>query len=598
MSKKKKIIISSVVVGVVLLSIILTVILVNIKRFDISAQNRFMFNNHTKMEVISIDDKYTPYGDVRNNGVQTIHTSTDYKYGLFSYVENKVIVDTKYDQINHLNTSLNSEKTYFQLIDGANSSKIQVVDEHGKNLKFLDYNESDNQTYSYIKSRTIEFDEKKGKVRLDIDKKYHDEKIIVSDISFIEEKYFNDDLYYEIWGLTTSDGITYENLYRIKKGKRELLQTINNEIGNSVECKDLELEFLTNGTPLFIGFNSTYFESTVNSLEYIVYDINFNEKGRSEPISVELLFSHLSNSFRIGNYNFMQFLIPTDESKFDYSVTTNSGIEYYNVRTYKLNIKNCKFDQVNFDYVVNGVVDISNLETTLINASLIKNKKLEASQNLLINDRLQTKEISYQFNTLKQINDDCYLAIYESTTQDKYYLIDDKYNLIANLENFENIFATSNAIIMQDTNYQYVCNLEGIIIKKYPINSITNISHEKYYLRQETVFENGENVQKFYLEQLGLSKDLPLIEYSETNKYKMNNEEFENINIVLLDGATLIVGCKLNASNYDYYFYNIEGNLLHTQTNLTTSNLSPTKFYSNDNNVVISFGGTAYLLDR
>ena len=79
MTKKKKIIISSVIVGVILLSIVLTIILVNIKRFDMRYTDNFDFNNHTTLNVIERDTNLTYYETTYNNGPQIIRNNATLK---------------------------------------------------------------------------------------------------------------------------------------------------------------------------------------------------------------------------------------------------------------------------------------------------------------------------------------------------------------------------------------------------------------------------------------------------------------------------------------------------------------------------------------
>ena len=89
MSKKKKIIISAVCIGVLLIGLVVGIILANIKRYNLKYQDAFDFNNHTQMIEVNYDAQYNPQGITYNNGVKKFVTSGN-KYGLFSYFENKI----------------------------------------------------------------------------------------------------------------------------------------------------------------------------------------------------------------------------------------------------------------------------------------------------------------------------------------------------------------------------------------------------------------------------------------------------------------------------------------------------------------------------
>ncbi len=136
MSKKKKIIISSVAVGIVILGVILTIILVNIKRFSLIATDYLNFNNHTTMNIIELDSSVTPSSSTPyNNGTTIITNNSTTKKGIFSYSQNKTIVDTEYVMPETCEEVLNvcggeaaiyggmREGLVFRSVDGVNSFK-------------------------------------------------------------------------------------------------------------------------------------------------------------------------------------------------------------------------------------------------------------------------------------------------------------------------------------------------------------------------------------------------------------------------------------------------------------------------------------------
>ena len=129
MTKKKKIIISSICVGIILVGIILGIVFANIKRYSMKYQKELEFNNHTTMTRITWDAKYTATGTTYHNGVRKFRTS-DEKYGLFSLAENRMIVDVKYKSIDHINSDSDTKKSYFKLTS-FDSNRLDVVDEKG-----------------------------------------------------------------------------------------------------------------------------------------------------------------------------------------------------------------------------------------------------------------------------------------------------------------------------------------------------------------------------------------------------------------------------------------------------------------------------------
>ena len=115
MTKKKKIIISSIIVGVLLLSIVLTIILVNIKRFDMRYTDKFDFNNHTTLNVIERDSNLTYYETTYGNGTQKIKDNSTSKQGVYSYIDNRNIAEPIYDDVSMLKNFVDTGKTYFKL---------------------------------------------------------------------------------------------------------------------------------------------------------------------------------------------------------------------------------------------------------------------------------------------------------------------------------------------------------------------------------------------------------------------------------------------------------------------------------------------------
>ena len=603
MSKKKKIIISAVTVGIVLIGIILTIILVNIKRFNMSTVDEYTFNHHTRMQIVGYDQTaYTNTGSTYNNGTTVVtQTGGGTKLGVYSYVDNKFIAPAEYDVIASAGTDSESVKSYFKLTKNTELKNVNIIDEKGAKLEIFSYDSNTGKTYANIKTKTITLTENKKKVNAKIKNKFVDETVEIIDAKLTDTEYFKGRYHYEIWTITTADGIEYKNLYKLENHKHNLVQTLNNEIGISLDTRNIELIFLTDGRPMFLDTRTVTFGTDIQAYEYYIYDINFNEKGCASI--EENVIKHTNSIFRLGNSLFIQFKIPATEDKYQFAEITESSenkVNYYNLKTKKINLKNGRLSDVNFGYLINNVYSNFNLETVLISASKIQDKKLNNSQNLLINERLQTKELNYEFNHIKRINDNRYITSIDETRN--FNLIDKNYNLVLKLENYNNIFATNDAIIVSDSNYSYICNLDGVIIKKYVAGSVYNIHDSQYYLRKVTQEVDEISVDFYYLEQLGLTDEIPLYTYAENGKYTYKNNNYDYVRLYTdTKNCTLIITSSQVEGNYTYDFFNIDGTCLYSVTNQTngiSGGNNVTEYYSDADNVVMKVDSSYYTLNR
>lgn len=603
MSKKKKIIISAVSVGIVLIGIILTIILVNIKRFNMSTVDEFVFNHHTRMQIVGYDQTaYTNTGSTYNNGTTIVtQTGGGTKLGIYSYVDNKFIAPAEYDVIASAGTSSESVKSYFKLTKNTELKNVNIIDEKGLNLEIFSYDANTGKTFANIKTKNITLTGNKKKVNAKIKNKFVDEAVEIIDAKLTDTKYYKGRYHYEIWTITTADGIEYKNLYKLENNRHNLVQTINNEIGISLDTRNIELIFLTDGRPMFLDSRIVTFDGDIQSFEYYIYDINFNEKGCATLR--EDIVNHTSSFFRLGNSIFVQFKIPATEDKYEFAEIIESPeikVNYYNLETKKIDLKNGRLSDVNFDYLINNVYSDFNIETILISASKIKDKKLANPQNLLINERLQTKELNYEFNHIKKINDDRYITSIDGTSN--FNLIDKGYNLILRLENYTNIFATNDTIIVSDSYYSYICNLDGVIIKKYVAGSVYNIHDSQYYLRKITQDVDGISVDFYYLEQLGLTNEIPLYTYSANGKYTYRNNNYDYVRLYTdTKNCTLIITSTQVEGNYTYDFFNIDGTCLYSVTNQIngiSGGNNVTEYYSDADNVVMKVDSSYYTLNR
>ena len=616
LTKKNKIILSSVIVGVILLGVILTIILVNIKRFSLKPTDEINFNSHTQLVEINFGAETSAVGTVYNNGAQVIKNNSTLKQGIFSYKQNKKIVDTIYDNVTVINTGGSYSKTYFKL-KNSGSASFEIVDENGIKVDFLNSVETrleggvfEIKPVANIKAKTINLSERNQKIKTKINNKYHDKTIVVKSIAFDQsysdfDGYYNDNLDgYETWKITDENDVTYTNLYKIKDGKHVLIQTLDNQLGVTVDSKQFMLEFLNDGTPIFINIREIKFESQTQGFEYDIYDINFNLKGTAK---IEASLIDDGKQFRIGNSIFIQEIKPATEDKYDFS-SINSVLgttSYYTIDTYKFSLKNGSFDKVNFDFVINNVSENFNVDTVLLSVTNIKAKKLDATNIKLVNERLQTKQINYEFNEILKVNNDRYITSTDGTRN--FNLIDKNYNLICPLNNFNNVFATNDSIIVQDSNSTYICNQNGIVIDKMANENFVYLNDYKYYIRKETSTNYGTTTTQYYLEQLGLTQEEPIITKT-TSGDKFKGTEYQSVNLYTISPSTTadnsnikatIVVCiqKINDTNYTYKIYNIGGDLLGSFADAYNGH-TPNHFYSNDDFVVLSIGTHVFMLNR
>ena len=616
LTKKNKIILSSVIVGVILLGVILTIILVNIKRFSLKPTDEINFNSHTQLVEINFGAETSAVGTVYNNGAQIIKNNSTLKQGIFSYKQNKKIVDTIYDNVTVINTGGSYSKTYFKL-KNSGSASCEIVDENGIKVDFLNSVETsleggvfEIKPVANIKAKTINLSERNQKIKTKINNKYHDKTIVVKSIAFDQsysdfDGYYNDNLDgYETWKITDENDVTYTNLYKIKDGKHVLIQTLDNQLGVTVDSKQFMLEFLNDGTPIFINIREIKFESQTQGFEYDIYDINFNLKGTAK---IEASLIDDGKQFRIGNSIFIQEIKPATEDKYDFS-SINSVLgttSYYTIDTYKFSLKNGSFDKVNFDFVINNVSANFNVDTVLLSVTNIKAKKLDATNIKLVNERLQTKQINYEFNEILKVNNDRYITSTDGTRN--FNLIDKNYNLICPLNNFNNVFATNDSIIVQDSNSTYICNQNGIVIDKMANENFVYLNDYKYYIRKETSTNYGTTTTQYYLEQLGLTQEEPIITKT-TSGDKFKGTEYQSVNLYTISPSSItdnsnikatIVVCiqKINDTNYTYKIYNIGGDLLGSFADAYNGH-TPNHFYSNDDFVVLSIGTHVFMLNR
>lgn len=601
MTKKKKIIIISVCLSVVLISTIIGIIIATWKRFNISPNFTVEYNNHTTMDVIE-----TPSGLISettsfySNGTFFTEDPKTNKLGVYSCIDNKTIAPAEYSHgkigaISVMDTTGRMIENLFKAIK--DNGQLDYYNDSGKRLSITTFNEEENQNYGFIKERKLNVSLKRKGVKVKTSDDFVDEKIAISDAKF-DVAYIRDSVYnYEQWTLEDTNGNKFINLYKVSKGDRVLVQTLNNNVGSTVEStltneflSEYPVIFLKDGSPRILQTNIVKDNNDdTGILEILVFDIHFNLEG-SAKINID---NNLHTTFRVGNNLYFQYKIPASEKKYEFAeTTTNNGVattNYFNLDTHRLNLKSGNYSEINFNYLVEDYNSEFNVETVLIHARQIKSKLLESPQLILINDKLQHKNIDYEFNYLTKINKDRYIAHGDNGE----YLIDKKYNKICFLGNYDNIFTTNESIMLSsnETGYTFVCDMEGTIVRKYLNNEITNIYNDTYYMITTESEEDGVTYTEKYLERLGIRQKTPIhrIKQGETS-YEYNNETYVAYSdSILSKGVSIITRVKKEAENdYTYEFYNIEGKLLKSIPHFQTSDRVLTYWsYKDKDNMIV-----------
>ncbi|MGN0960586.1 MAG: hypothetical protein ACI4PF_00135 [Christensenellales bacterium] len=616
MTKKKKIIIVSICLSVILLGTVIGIIIATWKRFDLTPNNEFVYNNHISMEVVGVPQGYTSNTTFYSNATIITENTNNNKFGVFSYIENQIIIPSQYSSGNIKAVKvldaegLINEQHIFKCI--GDNGEIAYYNDKGDRLNITRFDANSSQNYGYIKERDLDLKLKRSGVKVNDSNDFVDKKIAITSAEFKQSFVRNGIYQYEEWQVTDIEGNEYHNLYKVENGNRELVQTLNNNIGNSINSSLLDLSsledtlyFLKDGTSMLLK-SSVVQNNTDGSfvLEMNIYDIHFNLK---ENVYINVN-DNLYSSFRVGNSMYLQYRNPASEKKYDFAETKIVDdmpiTTYYQLETYKLNLKTGKLSNVSLDYLVEDYNSGFNIETIVLHARNIKNKLLEPEQLLLINDRLQIKEIDYEFSSLTKVTDDRYIA--HSTYGD--YLIDKNYDKVCFLGKFDNIFTTKDAIMLSsnETGYTFVCDMEGTIVKRYLNSEITDLHSDTYYMVSTKKELNGVTYVEKHLERLGVRQNTIYSVAEGESEYIYNGETYVAYNdTILSNGVSIITRVKKDGDKYSYEFYNISGKMLLRITNFETSNCVLTYHGYQDKNHILVYistnkGGVGYtlLLDR
>ena len=608
--KKQKIIVSIVCVLVILAGIVTSIILMLQKRFDLTPNEVVHYNNHTEMTITSLPsgmilaDNGTP-PTYYSNGTVIIQDTFYNKYGVFSYIENELITPQTFEanQIEPVAVTNNGTATgeyFFRTESSEGQIKYYCDDGDTVNINYFD----DNQNFAYIKERKLEISEKRSGVKVSAKNRFRTKKIYISDIEYMMSYFVEDDEYYELWKLTDTDGNEYTNLYEVDDDDRDLVQTIDNTIGNTM---DTEIEnissifFLTNGEPRILTREYIYTSTNEYIYKITVYDEDFDKKG-SSTIDYD---STVNAYVEIGNILFIQYLKQSNEKDYDYSTTTNGETVYYNLINYKINLKNGKKSEIDFDYVIeDGNLEFNN-KTILLQARKVDDKQLGDLVMILVNDDMETKSIDYTINSIKEISEDRYIV----ESDNGLILIDEDYDKICYLGKYDEYFTTENAIVLKSatTGYSYVCSHDGVVVKKYLNNQVINAYHGKYYIVKDNTTINEIEYEQYHLESLGYRYSTPL--YSKAineSIYTYNGTEYVAYSQdILASGISIITRVRQVGSEYTYEFYNLDGKLLLSLDNFAFANRPLLSWgYTDEDNAILYIStavgdiGYTILVDR
>ena len=615
MSKTKKIVIASICTGIIVIGVILSVILVSIKRFSTYTELENSYNKHTTMDASTLSSAYhTSNSTVYENGTQIVKDNLE-KSGIYSWKEKKMLVPAIYNEITCIESSSEANKSYFQLIDHLNVNRINIVDEKGQSLNCLSYDEDTAETYVNIKTKTVEIKGKGDNKHASVSKKFYNKKVAIASFT-LEDELKGEGYHYEFWELTTLSGETYTNIYDMTDD-RKLIQTIGITEGLDIDTNNLSPVALTNGDIRFISSEIESDSNGLNALLINIYDKNYNLKESIRIDSTMISAISTGNVAYVGNNLLLQAIESASEKDHDFTKEGSEGIEYYNYTTYRINLKSGTFGEIKFNYIINNSECIINQSTSLLSATKVKDKKLDNQTYLLINNKLQTRELDYSFNnSLLKLNDNRFLATNTSSLSsgnETITLIDKNYKKICDLGTYNSssteIFSTQNSIIINDGEKTYIRDMNGVIVKTYDSDTVKvhNIYNENKYMVEVEYESDSSNtssvspLKAYYLENLGVRDEYPIyLENRDNSTVVSGTTYYADVILDYNENYSLVIKISSNNGAYNYGFYNFDGDLLYTVYNVSDTAKRVSIYGSSvgEDYVIISFDGKQFVLDR
>jgi len=610
-NKKKIIMIIAIVCCVVLVaSLITTVILLTRKKFDITPNTTVTYNDHKNMKIISLDTNYSIVNDSSptyySNGTVFVKDNVG-RLGVFSYNENKLIIPVvhasntystssgeiqryplrefelttaKYN-VNSTNFGLDTTHTEEHIFKAgdATTGKIKFYNDEGTQLNVSYVDDTTLETYAYINQRKMTIKEKRKGVKISTKSKFEHEKIAIIDANYVMS-YSNGGSTYEEWEIISKDNTKYTNIYKVEDKQRTLVQTINNPIGNDSVFANNQTTVvpfvLENGKIRFVVFNSinrSSYETQTILADYKQLSIYDEELDLIETVELKDN-ENINSAFVIGNYVYMQYIYVATEDDYDFAYTnpTDLSVMYFRYENYRLNLKNGDYDDFKFDYLIEDLNAEFNTDTIQITTLPIEDKKCEDPKSLIVNSKLKTKEFKPKIESITKITDNRYLV----ENSDGLYLINEYYEEICYLGNYNEYFTTKEGIMLTSWNegYTYVVSLDGIVIKKYDRYLISNIYDDTYYLVKVKTEKDGIPYTEYYKERMGIRESNPVHSIADgSEQYTFNGTNYVSYNNeILSDGISIITRVRISTNGYAYDFYNYDGDLLLTIDNFKTEN--------------------------
>ncbi|MBE5736603.1 MAG: hypothetical protein E7356_04570 [Clostridiales bacterium] len=599
LTKKRKIVVAIGLITILVVGVIASILLITRRKFDITDET-FEYNNHKEMFISSKPANLTTINTgignntrpkYYSNGCVIVNTDGTVGYGVYSFVDNELIIPTDYDltDITPINVADSDEEDEFvfhiENTDNSDQHTITLYDDEGEKLDMVWHDSNSNTNYAHIMKKQLNLKEtRSGKVKVNTKNKFTETAIAIEGISFVDS-YQGEDYHYELWELTGTDGATYTNLYEVDDEERELIQTIDNHIGSSIEASNTGVVVLSDGTPRLLNTTISYNDGETQVMQMSVFDTKFREKGTASINTDDTT----QTPIKIGDNLYIQYVIPTTEKKYDFAeIDSNGNSLYFRLETYKLNLKNGKFKDVDLDYILDTDSAYKTIgNSVVVTGRKIENKALSNPNNLLINEDLKIKELPYNINKITKITKKRFVV----EANNGQYLVDDDYDIVSFLGNNISYFTTSESIILNNsnTNLSYVVDLDGVVVTQGTIYSFTDLHDSKYYMVK--VEESGNAY--YYLERLGVRKSLVYAELTDsTETYTYANKSYLRCDLgVLSDGLSIITQVRVNGEGYAYDFYNVEGQLLLTLNGFETSN-RPLKYwgYKDEDHAILQIG--------
>ncbi len=597
MTKKRRVIISTILAILLVIGTIIALLIAYSKKFDISASEPD-FNQHTQMTHVSRGALLSSADNtLYANGTEIVKNIGD-KRGIYSYFLGGLIVPCEYDNI--VVTYSDARSAIFQLFK--DSSGFRYVNEKGMDLKIVTI--ENNLAKVKVKSNIVNLVNKKGTLQANYSQSEH--YVECQSISLVRvQNHDNSQTTYQLWQITDNLNMKYLNLYKVNgSDEPQLISTIDQTIGLKVgdianfDGNENRLAFYENGEPYIIQTNLVHYQQDIVKKQIRIYNIHNNFVGQFEMHNYANLIE--SKSWTIGDNMYFQFITTATIEKYNllYTIGALDNGTPCDLVTYRFNLRNGKVSNVAFDYVVQDATQVESMG--IIKAIKVTDKKMSETAILLCDETLKAKELDYSYDSLLKLNASRYLAFASDTSVN---LIDKKYNLIARLDGYIYRGITKNAIVVTDTlgEYAYILDYNGAVVSRVLNSQITMYNHDTYYIKTTS----DGTTTNYHLEELGKSKPAPIFATTaSSSSYTIDGITYvRNTTVKLTHNGqnvlSMIMRVRAVASTYTYYFYSLDGKVVATLSGKANSGLNaPIIKAVYDSHLIVVFDGGYYLVDR